>query len=273
MRVLIASPVKQSPPVLEAFLHGLGRLRLGIAAQAEILLVDDNDDAQSARLLRRFAEPGPAGMEVRVTTPPSDAPQSTRVAYRRSLAGHFWNRGAVSRIGAIRQDILEYARLGEYDALLMIDSDLVLRPETLEVLLATGKDIVAEVFWTAWSPGAPPGPNVWDTDEAVVSPATIDMLGQPGLYRVGGLGACTCIRRRALATPIGYAPLYNVSWWGEDRHFCIRAVALGFELWADTHCPPLHLYRDSDVARVPTWLSQVNPHEARGASVGASPPA
>ena len=29
---------------------------------------------------------------------------------------------------------------------------------------------------------------------------------------------------------------------GEDRHFCVRAACAGFEMWADTHCPPAHLY-------------------------------
>ena len=33
---------------------------------------------------------------------------------------------------------------------------------------------------------------------------------------------------------------------GEDRHFCIRAVVHGFELWADSHCLPVYLYREKD---------------------------
>jgi hypothetical protein len=82
------------------------------------------------------------------------------------------------------------------------------------------------------------------------------MLHKPGVYRVGGLGACTLISRRALDAGVTYEPLYNVSWWGEDRHFCLRAVALDFELWADTHCPPFHVYREADLAGVEKWLAE-----------------
>ena len=41
-----------------------------------------------------------------------------------------------------------------------------------------------------------------------------------------------------------YTPIPNLrqAVFGEDRHFCIRAVCNGFELWVDTHCQPVHLY-------------------------------
>lgn len=42
---------------------------------------------------------------------------------------------------------------------------------------------------------------------------------------------------------------------GEDRHFCIRALALGFELFVDTHYPAFHLYRSADCERLPSYKS------------------
>src|SRR5690606_16569030 len=39
----------------------------------------------------------------------------------------------------------------------------------------------------------------------------------------------------------------NISFWGEDRHFCIRAQALGFDLFVDTNYPAFHIYREDDL--------------------------
>jgi hypothetical protein len=60
------------------------------------------------------------------------------------------------------------------------------------------------------------------------------------------LGACTLISVPALKAGLNFLPINNVSFWGEDRWFCIRAEALGFPLYIDTHYPAKHLYRESD---------------------------
>src|SRR5262249_6789463 len=82
------------------------------------------------------------------------------------------------------------------------------------------------------------------------------MLRRPGTYRVGGLGACTLIKREALAKGLHFGEIDNLSFLGEDRHFCVRARALGIELWADTRYPPLHLYRGSDLERVEAFRAR-----------------
>ena len=68
----------------------------------------------------------------------------------------------------------------------------------------------------------------------------------PGLYRVGGTGALFLIKRNVLEAGVDYTPIPNLrkAVFGEDRHFCIRAVCNGFELWADNRCQPVHLYRN-----------------------------
>jgi hypothetical protein len=72
-------------------------------------------------------------------------------------------------------------------------------------------------------------------------------LREPDIYEVGGLGACTLISAKALNAGVNFAPLKNISFWGEDRWFCIRASAKGFPLFLDTHFPATHLYRESEV--------------------------
>ena len=46
---------------------------------------------------------------------------------------------------------------------------------------------------------------------------------------------------------MNFSKIANVSFWGEDRHFCIRAHVLGFPLHVDTHLPAYHIYRSSDM--------------------------
>lgn len=73
------------------------------------------------------------------------------------------------------------------------------------------------------------------------------MLKLPGLYEVGGLGACTLISRYAMLAGVNFEPIKNLSFWGEDRHFCVRAAAIGIPLYVDTYVPAYHIYRESDL--------------------------
>jgi hypothetical protein len=86
----------------------------------------------------------------------------------------------------------------------------------------------------------------------------LSMLKKPGLYEVGGLGACTLIHRSALAAGVHFGPIRNLSFWGEDRHFCVRAAALGIPLYVDTHYPAFHIFRDSDVQEGSAFLQQTS---------------
>lgn len=43
---------------------------------------------------------------------------------------------------------------------------------------------------------------------------------------------------------------------GEDRHFCIRAAALGLRLFVDTHYPAYHIYRSADLAGAERFLQK-----------------
>ena len=66
----------------------------------------------------------------------------------------------------------------------------------------------------------------------------------PGLYEIGGSGALILISRRVLERGVDYTPIPNLrkAVFGEDRHFCIRAVCNGFSIWLDNHAQPFHLY-------------------------------
>ena len=115
-----------------------------------------------------------------------------------------------------------------------VDTDLVLHPATLRVLLEADKDVVSEIFWTnGWC-------NAWQYDQYG---GADKRWTEPGLYRVGMTGALTLAKRRVIET-IDYTPIPCIrkALWGEDRHFSIRAACAGFEMWVDTHYPAEHLY-------------------------------
>jgi hypothetical protein len=256
--VLVAAPVRQRPDVLAAFLDGLRGLQPGAAALA-FAFVDDNDDPASSALLHAF-DPG-APVRVLPAGPPG-------VAYRTDGATHEWAPSLMERVGAFKDRLLRTVVDEGFDAILLVDSDLVLHPHTLHHLLAADVPICSEVFWTRWNPEDPELPQVWlhgqyalfslargetvDADEARRrADAFVARLREPGVYAVGGLGACTLVRRDAIERGVAFRPIPNLDLIGEDRDFCVRAAALGIPLHADTHVPPLHLYRPSDLERLP----------------------
>jgi GT2 family glycosyltransferase len=183
---------------------------------------------------------------------------------------HIWHEHLIWKVADFKDRILERGRDMKYDYVFLVDSDLVLHPRTLTTLVSTGKDIISEIFWTRWRPGEPELPQVWLLDQYTLywtvpgeklTPAErsrrvnefLSRLRKPGVYRVGGLGACTLISAKALSAGVSFRPLYNVTFWGEDRHFSLRAVALGFTLYVDTHFPAYHLYRESDLLGLATY--------------------
>lgn len=263
-RLLVGSPIRQTPEILTEFLRSLLELKTD-GLSVDYLFVDDNDDPASAALLAAFQPPGT------VTILPTTAAE---VPYAKDEVTHHWLPKHFSRVGDFKDNMIARARDEQYDALFFVDSDLVLHPHTLLHLFAAQVDICSEIFWTAWNPGQAELPQVWLQDQynlfafrmaealenAEVQRLTEEFLAQlrvPGVYEVGGLGACTLIRRRALQAGVSFRTLPNLSLVGEDRHFCVRAVALGFKLHVDTHVPPLHLYRNEDLTRVAAFREEI----------------
>ena len=257
MRILIGSPIHQNPETLELFLLSLERLEKGDFT-VHYLFVDDNDNPESQSLLAQFRKRN----SEEVLEPLPGQPQ-TQMQQRSDHYTHYWPEEQVWRVAGYKNLMIEKALNLAYDALLLIDSDLVLHPKTLLHLVSVDQAIVAEIFWTRWQPNSSPLPQVWMCDEysffqkkpgLLLSDEQqreqetefISRLLLPGLYEVGGLGACTLIRREVLAAGVNFSKVPNVSFWGEDRHFCIRAAVHGFSLFVDTQYPAFHMYREED---------------------------
>lgn len=276
-RVLIASPVRQKPAILREFLWSLSRLKTS-GLLVEFAFIDDHEEKSD--LLHAFA----AGRnDVRIFPG-----RRTGETYHCDENTHHWREDLIWKVAGYKNFFLQLARAEGFDYLFLVDSDLVLHPETLVHLVRLKKDIVSEVYWTRWEAGLPPLPQVWVADQYRLYPLErgeapdekeiarrqsefLEMLRRPGTYKVGGLGACTLISRKAIQLGVSFSEIYNLGLIGEDRHFCVQAAALGLELYADTHYPPYHIYRESELAGLEEYKQKNFPAEIKndfGAGIG-----
>ena len=218
-RVLIAAPLHQDPKIFREYQKGLDSLIIPDGVMADRFFVVNNCDEVVPEI--RGAE------YVVINT-------ENGMMYR----NHLWTGELISAMSAYRNMTIRRALEGGYDYLLSVDTDLVLEPHTLEYLLKADKDCVAGLFWTnGWS-------NAWMYDQAEDN--NRPEWKEPGTYQVGGTGALFMIRRKVLEAGVDYTPIPNLrkAVFGEDRHFCIRAMCHGFGIWADSHCLPVHLYTE-----------------------------
>lgn len=269
-RILVGSPVCQHPAILLCFLDSL-KAQLRENYTLDYYFVDDNKNDASKAFLQAF-EPL-EGETVKIVLGEEVQKGEQKSEYICSEVTHHWNNALVWKVATFKDSIIRYALDKNYDYLFLIDSDIVLHPKTIDQLIKAQKDIISNIFWTKWQPQLPELPQVWLLDQYTLyhheinetpSEGDIDIrratflekLRIPGVYEVGGLGACTLISKRALEGGISFQRIKNITFWGEDRHFCVRAQALGFDLFVDTHYPAYHIYRESELAGVESFVKQ-----------------
>lgn len=263
-RVLAGSPVYQKPEILQEFLNSMQKLNCNTIS-IDYMFIDDNIDRKSKKLLNAFTR---AGSHVKIIAGENQS------AYVCNEETHCWNDSLMLKVANYKNKIIEYAIAQNYDYLFFADSDLVLHPNLAEHLKSCNKDIISEIFWSSWHSGAPDLPNVWLYDEYDITPKKpgetltakeetvrqtqfLNLLKTPGVYEVGGLGACTLISLAALKKGVNFSPIKNLTIHGEDRFFCIRAVVLGLDLFVDTHFPAYHIYREKELKGVVAYLEKV----------------
>lgn len=258
-RILVASCVRQDPEVLRAHLQTLAWQRLPQGVSVSYAFVDDNSEAESSTVLRSF--------EGATIFAPTARPEGA--SYEVSESGHSWSVPTFYHLATQKQRLLDLTLAEHFDATFVVDSDLLLAPDTLASLIATEKEVVSGVFWTSWSGGDAPLPQVWTThpygfDGAGWTTHTfLSALRRRELVRVHGLGAATLIRASAIRRGASFSlvdglPSWGM-WQGEDRHFCVNAERRHIELYADAWPQIFHIYRPSDRAHIPDVLSQLEP--------------
>lgn len=246
-KILIGTSVRQSEEVFKYYLDGLDNLIVPNGYEIHMLFCLHNSDHLIPILQNHPRYKKTLDFIVK----------NDEIEYKKDETTHHWNDYAINTITVIKNFIMDYARNNGYEYMFFVDSDLVLQPETLCSLVHADKDIVNNVFWTKWSPDEPEQPNAWDYDHYVFKDGSVSNWHNKGLYRVGMSGACTLISRKVLdCNNVNYNRVNNLTYWGEDRHFCIRAAAHEFEIWLSTFYPATHLYRDSEVEKYRNTLSK-----------------
>ena len=157
-KVLIASPVHQKPEILGAFLYSLEQLQQEDIAFS-FHFIDDNNSPVSSALLQKFQERNQSVLIEKSTY---------QDEYVKDGVTHYWNERLVWKVAAgFKNSIIQSAKEQNVDYLFLVDSDLLLYPQTIKHLLQQKKDIISEVFWTRWQPNTIEQPQVWLYDQYI----------------------------------------------------------------------------------------------------------
>lgn len=233
MRILIGAPVRQDHNTFYKYLKALNQL------DATGVVVDFFFILHNSPRLKRFLKPN------------QYIEFNSKSEYIKDDFTHHWTSSNLSDVTQMKNGLLRYSLENRYDYFFLVDSDIILKPQTLKTLLNHKKEICAEVFWTKWTPDQDEMPNAWHTDfYTFLNNEQINSWKKEGLFRVGMSGACILIKREVIFSGVNYSPIYNVShsqW--EDRAFCIRAAVHGYPIYLDTSCPPVHLYRENKLVK------------------------
>lgn len=229
MKILIGGPARQDPRIFKEHLKSIDALELpGGVTLERFYIVND------CPIILPMLKNG----EFKII--------NTGDQYLCDEKTHHWSVDNLQKMSRLRNEMLKECIRRDADAVLFVDTDLILQPDTVKWLLASGKDIIAEVFWTPDSYGGV-WPNAWHYDQCTFEPQEVERWATPGVYMVGGTGACMLITRKVIDAKVHYGPIYCLKkLYGEDRYFAIRAICAGFELYLDTHAPARHLYRFSE---------------------------
>lgn len=262
-RILVGSPVRQKHQILEQFLLGLEELDKN-GFTLSYYFVDDNVETESSALLEAFARKHDA--LIRKGRELTDLDSYSK--YVSDEIMHLWDPTTIRKVAYFKDSIIEYAVENKFDYLFFVDSDIVVDKRTIQQLLSRNVDIISNVFWTQWQPNwelepqcfwmpalnvqsvKPFSPPISREESRQLQRNFFAKMRIPGMYKVDGLGACTLVSRDALAKGVRFKEIPNLALLGEDRHFCVRAGALGYTLYFDTVYPVYHIYREEYLNRV-----------------------
>lgn len=240
-RILITSPVHQTAPVFIEYLNSLSHLII-----PEDYIIDKYFYLHNCSELASFLQPN----EYEIIENDINLIVKDR---------HEWNDKNFNIVSIMRTKALEKARTEKYDYIFSVDSDVLLHPKTLCLLLQDNKDIVSTAYWYKLRGGI--AENFFEYENWKKARPTIEYT-QKGIYEIGITGAATLIGKRIIQDErINYYPIdcIDFSKW-EDYAFCLKARVLipDVQIAIDTRLPARHLYTEKDYKR---WMMEKKQYE------------
>lgn len=121
----------------------------------------------------------------------------------------------------------------EDDYIFSVDSDIILKPDTLQRLMGHKKDIVSPLVDNGFYKLKFPTYNMFDETGRHVQPTN-------GLRKVATSCGCHLIRREVIEAGCKYVPTET----GEDFGFCKMAYDKGFECYIDQDHELKHVFKN-----------------------------
>jgi hypothetical protein len=249
-KILLFSSICKSKAILEIALNSYIKLQKD-DFEIDFLFYDDNKEESSSTFLKEFCE-----LHVNCAIMPKL--QTDESDYE----NHNWNASRIDRIIIIKNCAVQYVFENNYDYLFLVDADLVLHPDTLIHLVKQKQHFIFTIFWTLFFNELYHKPNAWDFHSwAYKGSDTLLKLSEEGTYVVGGGGACTLLTDEILKKGLTFDRLPSLNYQGEDRHFCTRAQALGYDVMVDTVYPAYHIFLESQCEEAKKWYANgANPN-------------
>jgi len=133
MRILIGCPVRQDEKIFQYYLQSLNRLQGNFNIDYYFILHNSPN-------LKKYLKSNQYEEFDSIST------------YTKNDT-HEWKQDNLREVAYMKNKLLLKTVKENYDYFFLVDSDLMLQPETLQHLIEQQKSIIAEVFWTKWESG------------------------------------------------------------------------------------------------------------------------
>ena len=244
-KILITAPVHQDIPIFKEYLWSLNRLEI-----PENYEVHKYFYLHNCEELKKFLKHD----EYEIF--------KDNVKIENNEKTHIWKKENFSAVSQMRTKALEYARKNNFDYIFSVDSDVILHKNTLIELLNSNKEVISNIYWTAWSNDNLENimPNCYDGRKKngnIFYYTDFKEYNNPGIYPTNITGAAILISSKIFNNElINYYPIemLSTSYW-EDLAFYTRCKCIypNLQFYINTKYPAKHLYRENDYKK---WIKE-----------------
>lgn len=236
-RILIATPVKQNEEIFVEYLNSINRLVV-----SKDYIVDKFFYLYNCPELSKYLEEN----EYNLLYDNDDNNLNNDIK-------------EIYALYQMKTALLKKASQDHYDYLFMVDSNILLHPKTLQLLLNDNKDVVGNIVWTKNQNKIEI--NCKKNEELEIY-KNLDQFYIPGIYRIGWISNCILISSKIFNNPnILYYPVPGVGANNDENYgFCLRVTCNFPEcgIWIDTRLPARCIYDTKDYIR---WIEEKRKYE------------